>query len=300
MRIETGIPFEGPKLLNTHLTNRPVQKEAVDEAPVTRDAERPDAVAANDWVRGGFCLGRRRAVGWHWVPRPQGAVQHDWGFGNALHIDARPSFLNAQLPTQELAAVVSRGVGVEAVAARTVGMVGTIPGQERAAGPVGAGLASGHRTELLEVEVVEVIGELLGSAAVPGIPVAELALIALSEGVEQETPLVQVRLTDCGFRLRADQLQRRQQDRQKQSNNSNYQQQLNQSECSLSAHRFCPMNAARINKSMLSIVCFDVKCLLYTFSVTLILFYAELQSSGAMKKVVPDWYLRYDKQKMTL
>jgi hypothetical protein len=212
VRVETGIPFEGPKLLDPHLADRPVHEKAVDEAPVTGDAEGPDAIAADSRVRGGLSLGLRGIVVGHGVPGPQGAVQHDRGFGAALHIDARPPLLDTQRLTQALATVVGRSVGVEAIAARAVGMVGAIPGQERAAGPGGTGLSRGHRTELLEVEVVEVICELLGPAAIPGVPVAEQALIALSEGVEQEAPLVQVRLTDCGLRLRAYPLQRWQQD----------------------------------------------------------------------------------------
>ena len=190
VRVETGVPFEGPKLLDTYLTDRPVHEEAVDEAPVTRDAEGPDAVAADRRVRGGLRLGLWGIVGGHGVPGPQGAVQHDRGVGAALQIDARPPRLDTRRLTQALAAVIGRGIGVEAIAARAVGMVGAVPGQERAAGPGGTGLARGHRTVLLEVEVVEVIGKLLGPAAVPGIPVAELALVALSEGVEQEAPLV--------------------------------------------------------------------------------------------------------------
>ncbi len=111
-------------------------------------------------------------------------------------------------------------------------MLGAVPGQERAAGPGRAGPARGHRAELLEVEVVEVIGELLGPAAVPGIPVAELALVVLSERVEQEAPLVQVRLTDCGLRLRADPLQRWQQDRQEKGNDGDDHQKLDERESS--------------------------------------------------------------------
>ena len=155
-------------------------------------------------------------------PGPQGAVQHDRGFGATLQIDARPSRLDTHGLTQTLAAIVGWGVGVEAIAARAIGMVGAVPGQERAAGPGGTDLARGHRTELLEVEVVEVIGKLLGPAAIPGIPVAEPALVTLSEGIEQESPLVQVCLTDCSLRLRADPLQRWQQDRHQQSNDCNH------------------------------------------------------------------------------
>ena len=206
VRVEAGVPFEGPKLLDPHPTDREVHEEAVDEAPVTGDAERPDAVAADRRVRGGLRLGLRGAVGGHGVPGPQGAVQHKRGLGAALHIDARPPLLDTQRPTQALAAVVGRGVGVESVAARAVGVAGAVPGQERAAGPGGAGFARGHRTEFLEVEVIEVVGELLGPAAVPGIPVAEPAFVALGEGAEQEAPLVQVRLTDAGLCLGADPL----------------------------------------------------------------------------------------------
>ena len=137
---------------------------------MTRNAEGPDAVAADRRVRGGLRLGLRGIVGGHGIPGPQGTVQHDRGFGAALHIDARPPLLDTQRPTQTLAAVVGRGVGIEAIAARAVGMVGAVPGHECVAGPCGTGLARGHWTELLKVEVVEVICELLGSAAVPGIP----------------------------------------------------------------------------------------------------------------------------------
>ena len=201
LRVETGVPFESPQFLDTHLTDRPVHEEAVDEAPVTRNAEGPDAVAADCWGRGGLHLALWGVVGGHRVPGPQGAVQHDWGFGATLHIDARPPRLNAQRLTQSLAAIVGWSVGVEAIAARAIGMVRAVPGQERAAGPCGTDLARSHRTELLEVEVVEIIGKLLGPATVPGIPITEPALVALSEGVKQEAPLVQVRLTDRGLRL---------------------------------------------------------------------------------------------------
>jgi len=206
VRVKAGVPFEGPKRLDPHLADRPIHKEAVDEAPVSGDAERPDTVAADRRVRGGLRLGRRRIVGGHGIPGPQGAVQHERGVGVSLHIDTRPALLDTQLPTQALAAVVGRGVGVETIAARTVGVAGTVLGQERTAGPGGAGLARGHRTEFLEIEVVEVVGELLGPAAVPGIPVAEPALVALRKGIEQEAPLVQVRLTNAGLRLGANPL----------------------------------------------------------------------------------------------
>lgn len=266
MCVKTGVPFEGPQFLDTHLTYRPVHEEAVDEASVTRDAEGPDAVAANRWGRGGLCLALRGVVGRHRVPGPQGAVQHDRGFGATLHIDARPPRLNTQRLTQALATIVGWGVGVEAIAARAIGMVGAVPGQERAAGPCGTGLAHSHRTELFEVEVVEIIGKLLGPAAVPGIPVTEPALVALSEAIEQETPLVQVRLTDCGLRLRADPLKCWQQDRHQQSNDCNHQQEFNQSECSLSAHRFYLINGALIKQS--HTICDVFRCQgssLYTF-----------------------------------
>lgn len=233
VRVEAGVPFEGPKLLDTHLTDRPVHEEAVDEAPVTGNAEGPNAVAAHRRARGGLRLGLRGAVGGHGVPGPQGAVQHDRGVIAALLIDARPPRLDTRRLTQSLAAVVGRGVGVEAVAARAVGMLGAVPGQKRAAAPGGGGSARGHWTELLEVEVIEVIGELLGPAAIPGIPVAELALVVLSEGVEQETPLVQVRLTDSGLRLRADPLQRWQQDRHENGNDGDDHQKLDECESSV-------------------------------------------------------------------
>jgi len=258
VRVKTVVPFEGPKLLDTYLTDRPVHEEAIDEAPVTRNAEWPNAIAADRWVRGGLRLGLRGAVSGHRVPGPQGTVQHDRGIGDALQIDARPPLLDTRRLTQALAAVVGWGIGVEAIAARAVGMTGAVPGKERSTGPVGAGIARGHRTELLEVKVVKVIGELLGPAAVPGIPVAELALVALSEGVEQEAPLVQVRLTDFGLRLRADPLQRWQQDRHQQSNDCDHHQEFNQSECLLSAHRFDFMNGALIGQS--DTICGESQC----------------------------------------
>jgi hypothetical protein len=44
VRVETGVPFESPKLFEINLTDRLIYEKAVDESPVTRDAEGPDAI----------------------------------------------------------------------------------------------------------------------------------------------------------------------------------------------------------------------------------------------------------------
>ena len=128
------------------------------------------------------------------------------------------------------AAIVGGSKTVDPIAAGAVRVIGTVPGQVRAAGPRSARLPRGHRAELLESEIVKVIGKLLCPAVVQGIAVAEAALVALAQRREQHAPLVQVRRADRCLCLFACVLQDGHEDRHQQRDDGNDDKQLDECE----------------------------------------------------------------------
>ena len=163
------MPFQRPQLLDADLAHGPVHEHGVDEPVVAVDAEGPHPVTTYRGPGGGLIFKGRWGVCRIGEACPEGAIQHHGHIADALLIDVLPTFF---ISVRTPGCAVCGAVAVEAVAAGTVGMVGTVPGLELTTSAVRTGPPRGDRAENLMVEAVDIVGKLLRPAAFPIVSVS--------------------------------------------------------------------------------------------------------------------------------